>query len=65
MRKSQKQTKPEHKCDDCAFGKWQTQHWNRDIEGRPITLRCPHYKDGQEGIIRGTAACRKFAERNQ
>ena len=51
-------------CDDCAFGTWNTwTEWNFDHQGRPITLRCPHYKDGKYGIVRGTPACNKFADK--
>lgn len=51
-------------CDDCAFGTWNTwTDWNRDPQGRPITLRCPHYKDGKYGIVRGSQACYRFVEK--
>lgn len=58
--KKKKPQQPEHICDDCACGRWQTQQWNRTPEGLPITLRCPHYKEGKAGILRGTPACNKF-----
>ncbi len=49
-------------CDNCAFGTWNTwTEWNRDYLGRPITLRCPHYKEGKFGIVRGSQACYRFA----
>lgn len=51
-------------CDDCEFGTWNTwTEWNFDPDGKPITLRCPHYKKGQFGILRGSPACHLFAER--
>ena len=48
-------------CDDCGHGKWNNIFWNLDfIEHKPITLRCPFYKEGKVGIIRGTQACCNF-----
>nr|DAH86350.1 MAG TPA: hypothetical protein [Caudoviricetes sp.] len=60
MRKSN--TISPHICDDCRFGEWHTQHWNRDLHGKPITLGC---KRGvrEFGIIRGTAACEQWESR--
>lgn len=51
-------------CDDCGHGKWNNIEWNLDIiEHKPITLRCPFYKDSKVGIIRGTQACRNFCNK--
>lgn len=47
-------------CDECAHGNWNDQPWNRTPEGDPITIRCPFYRDGQYGIVRGTIACNNF-----
>jgi hypothetical protein len=47
-------------CDDCGHGKWNNKFWNLDFINKPITLRCPFYKDGEIGIIRGTQACCHF-----
>ena len=52
-----------HVCDECKHGTWNDAYWNRDLHGKPITLRCSHYKDGKLGIIRSTKACEKFQNR--
>lgn len=51
-------------CDNCAHGKWNTNFFNLDLNGKPITLRCPYYEDGKYGILRGTAACEKFLKKD-
>ncbi|MBQ9340018.1 MAG: hypothetical protein IJS13_06775 [Paludibacteraceae bacterium] len=50
-------------CDDCQHGTWNDVFWNRDPQGKPLTLRCPYYENGKYGILRGTKACSKYAER--
>jgi hypothetical protein len=51
-------------CDDCGHGKWNNAFWNLDIaDRRPITIRCPFYKDGKYGIIRGSQACSNFIKK--
>ncbi len=52
------------KCCECQYATWQDVHWNRDIYGVPITVRCPFYEDGKYGIIRDTPACSKFIKKN-
>jgi len=53
-------SEPKRICDDCAHGIWNTEFCNLDLHGKPITLRCPLYKEGNVGIIRGTKACDKY-----
>jgi hypothetical protein len=52
-------------CDTCEFRTWVTwKDWNFTIGTHlPITLRCPHYKEGKVGIVRGTEACHKYKKR--
>jgi hypothetical protein len=53
-------------CDDCGNGKWNNIYWNLDfIEHKPITLRCPFFRNGEVGIIRGTKACYHFCKKTQ
>jgi len=49
-------------CDTCKFKTWVTwKEWNFTIQDHlPITLRCPYYKEGQVGIVRGTPACWRY-----
>lgn len=50
-------------CDDCKYATWNTDFFNLDLEGKPITLRCPYYEDGKFGIIRGSQACKRFIKK--
>lgn len=55
------QSTPQHICDDCKHGTWFDVQWNRSmIDGKPLTLHCPHR---QYGILRGTKACDKYEQR--
>lgn len=58
--KEEKNNEPDGICDNCAYSKWSDYFENRDLEGYPITLRCPYYYDGNIGIIRGTKGCSKY-----
>ena len=49
-----------HICDECAIGVWNNVQWNRDLEGRPLTIRCKFHRGGKVGIIRGSKACEHF-----
>lgn len=62
---AKKQDKPTNTnvCDDCTHGRWNTKENNLDIEGKPITLRCQLYNNGNIGIIRGTKACDMFNQK--
>lgn len=45
-------------CDTCRFSEWITDdHRHRDLNGKPICLRCPNYP---HYIVRGRRACNKW-----
>lgn len=58
QRKSNKQ-KPSvtHYCGECALGSWDYSHHNRDWQGKPICVVCPHSKYKR---VRTEKACAKF-----
>ena len=62
MARKSVRTDSQHVCDDCVHSTWSDIEWNRDLSGLPLTLRCPFYKNGAVGIIRGSKACKLYSQ---
>ena len=57
-----KKIKQENKniCDTCFYSKWIETHQMKDLNGKPICLKCKYRK---YAIIRGNKACEKWTKK--
>lgn len=62
MAKQNLPPKVQHICDECKLKRWKEDERYMTPDRQYIFIRCPHYRNGEVSIIRGTPACKLFKQ---